>query len=121
MFGIYVLSKLKRTASYWTRHDTISGATNASISTQIWNLSLSTHSWPNSCNFCKKANINSLPKVIFPVEDSEIQFVALTLPQLLQEPNSSYSASIAMATYCIQSRRHFGRKCYALVISRDHS
>ena len=24
-----------------------------------------------------------------------------------------------MATYCIQSRRHFGSKCYALVISRD--
>jgi hypothetical protein len=26
-----------------------------------------------------------------------------------------------MATYCIQSHRHFGSKCYALVILRDHS
>ena len=33
--------------------------------------------------------------------------------------NSSYGASIAMATYCFNPRRHFGGKCHALVISRD--
>ena len=62
-----ILSKLKRTATgsdmlpfwVWKDHSEI----HTPVITHIWNLSLSTHSWPSSW---KRANINPLPKVILP-------------------------------------------------------
>jgi len=38
------------------------------VITHVWNLSLSTHSWPGSW---KRANINPLPKVDVPTADSD--------------------------------------------------
>ena len=43
--------------------------------TQVWNLSLSTHSWPGSW---KRANINPLPKVDFPKAHSDYRGVNVT-------------------------------------------
>ena len=41
----------------------------------MWNLSLSTHSWPGSW---KRANINALPKVDFPKADSDYKGINVT-------------------------------------------
>ena len=45
------------------------------VITQVWNLSLSTHSWPGSR---KRANSNSLPKVDFPKADSDYRGINVT-------------------------------------------
>ena len=45
------------------------------VITHIWNLSLSTHSWPSSW---KRANINPLPKETLPVEDSHFRDINIT-------------------------------------------
>jgi hypothetical protein len=74
-----ILSKLKRTATgpdmlpfwVWKDHSEIL----TPVITHIWNLSLSTHSWPSSW---KRANINPLPKVILPVENSHFRGINIT-------------------------------------------
>ena len=43
--------------------------------TQVWNLSLSTHSWSGSW---KRANINPLPKVDIPKADSDYRGINVT-------------------------------------------
>jgi len=61
------LTKLKRTATgadnvpYWIWKDHAELLT--PVITHLWNLSLSTHSWPGSR---KRANINPCPRSIFP-------------------------------------------------------
>ena len=66
-----ILAKLKRIATgpdeipYWFWADHAGLLT--PVITHIWNLSLATHSWPTSW---KRANINPLPKVEVPRENS---------------------------------------------------
>ncbi|PFX21813.1 hypothetical protein AWC38_SpisGene13665 [Stylophora pistillata] len=45
------------------------------IITHVWNLSLSTHTWPDSWN---RANVNPLPKVNMPIEDSDYRGINVT-------------------------------------------
>ena len=45
------------------------------VVTHVWNLSLSTHTWPDSW---KRANVNPLPKVDMPVEDSDYRSINVT-------------------------------------------
>ncbi|PFX11865.1 hypothetical protein AWC38_SpisGene24269 [Stylophora pistillata] len=45
------------------------------IVTHVWNLSLSTHTWPDSW---KRANVNPLPKVNMPIEDSDYRGINVT-------------------------------------------
>ena len=73
------LTKLKRTATspdnipVWIWKDHAELLTPAI--TQVWNLSLSTHSWPGSW---KRANINPLPKVDIPKADSDYGGINVT-------------------------------------------
>ena len=74
-----LLLKLKRTAigpdniPFWIWKDLAELLT--PVITQVWNLSLSTHSWPGSW---KRANINPLPKVDFPKADSDYRGINVT-------------------------------------------
>ena len=45
------------------------------VITQVWNLSLTTHTWPDSW---KRANINPLPKFDIPKEDSDYGGIKVT-------------------------------------------
>ena len=45
------------------------------VNIQVWNLSLSTHTWPDSW---KRANINPLPKFDIPKEDSDYWGIKVT-------------------------------------------
>ena len=45
------------------------------VVTYVWNLSLSTHTWPDSW---KRANVNPLPKVDMPLEDSDYRGINVT-------------------------------------------
>ena len=45
------------------------------VVTHVWNLSLSTHTWPDSW---KRANVNRLPKVDMPLEDSDYRSIDVT-------------------------------------------
>ena len=45
------------------------------VVTHVWNLSLSTHTWPDSW---KRANVNPLPKVDMPLEDSDYRGINVT-------------------------------------------
>ena len=73
------LTKLKRTATgpdnipFWIWKDHTELLT--PIITQVWNLSLLTHSWLGSW---KRANINPLPKVDFPKADSDYRGINVT-------------------------------------------
>ena len=73
------LTKLKRRATgpdnilFWIWKDHAELLT--PVITQVWNLSLSTHSWPGSW---KRANINPLPKVDFPKADSDYRGINVT-------------------------------------------
>ena len=68
------LTKLKRTATgpddipFWVWKDYAELLT--TVITEVWNLPLSTHSWPDSW---KRANINPLPKIdlMIPNENSD--------------------------------------------------
>ena len=74
-----ILAKLKRTATgpdeipYWFWADHAELLT--PVITHIWNLSLATHSWPTSW---KRANINPLPKVEVPKENSHYRSINIT-------------------------------------------
>ena len=74
-----ILAKLKRTATgpdeipYWFWADHAELLT--PVITHIWNLSLATHSWPTSW---KRANINPLPKVEVPKENSHYRGINIT-------------------------------------------
>ena len=45
------------------------------VVTHVWNLSLSTHTWLDSW---KRANVNPLPKVDMPLEDSDYRGISTT-------------------------------------------
>ena len=47
----------------------------AEVITKVWNLSLSTHTWPK---IWKRANINPLPKNDSPVEDGDFRGINVT-------------------------------------------
>ena len=73
------LSRLKKTATgpdqipYWLWKD--QAEIFSPIITRVWNLSLSTHSWPTSW---KRANINPLPKVDFPQGRGDYRRINIT-------------------------------------------
>ena len=73
------LTRIKRTASgpdnkpFWIWKDYAKLLT--PVITQVWNLSLSTHSWPDSW---KRANINPLPKIDLPKENSDYRGINVT-------------------------------------------
>ena len=73
------LTKLKRTAKgpdnipFWIWEDHAELLT--AVITLVWNLSLSTHSWPGSW---KRANINPLPKVDIPKSNSDYRGINVT-------------------------------------------
>ena len=73
------LTKIKRTATgpdnipFWIWKDYAELLT--LVITQVWNLSLSTHSWPDSW---KRANINPLPKIDLPKENSDYLGINVT-------------------------------------------
>ena len=74
-----ILAKLKKTATgpdeipYWFWADHAELLT--PVITHIWNLSLATHSW---LTFWKRADINSLPKVEVPKENSHYRGINST-------------------------------------------
>ena len=73
------LKDLKRTATgpdnipFWIWKDY--AELFAPIITHVWNLSLSTHTWPDAW---KRANINPLPKIDIPKEDSDFRGINVT-------------------------------------------
>ena len=73
------LVNVKKTATgpdnipYWIWKDCAELLT--PVVTYVWNLSLSTHTWPDSW---KRANVNPLPKVDMPLEDSDYRGINVT-------------------------------------------
>ncbi|CAB4020252.1 Hypothetical predicted protein [Paramuricea clavata] len=73
------LKRIKRTATgpdyipYWVWSDHAEILTE--VITNVWNLSLSSHTWPDSW---KRANINPLAKVDLPKEDADFRRINIT-------------------------------------------
>jgi hypothetical protein len=73
------LTRIKRTATgpdyipYWVWNDHAEILTE--VITNVWNLSLSSHTWPDSW---KRANINPLAKVDLPKEDGDFRGINIT-------------------------------------------
>ena len=73
------LKRIKRTATgpdyipYWVWNDHAEILTE--VITNVWNLSLSSHTWPDSW---KRANINPLAKVDLPKEDGDFRGINIT-------------------------------------------
>ncbi|CAB3980944.1 Hypothetical predicted protein [Paramuricea clavata] len=73
------LKRIKRTATgpdyipYWVWSDHAEILTE--VITNVWNLSLSSHTWPDSW---KRANINPLAKVDLPKEDGDFRGINIT-------------------------------------------
>ena len=73
------LKRIKRTATgpdyipYWVWNDHAEILTE--VITNVWNLSLSSHTWPDSW---KRANINLLAKVDLPKEEGDFRGINIT-------------------------------------------
>ena len=73
------MKRIKRTATgpdyirYWVWND--HAEILAEVITNVWNLSLSSHTWPDSW---KRANINPLAKVDLPKEDGDFRGINIT-------------------------------------------
>ena len=73
------LKKIKKTATgpdcipYWIWRDHTEIFTE--VITKVWNLSLSTHTWPK---VWKRANINPLPETDIPVKDDDFRCINVT-------------------------------------------
>ena len=73
------LRKIKKTATgpdcipYWIWRDDTDIFTE--VITKVWNLSLSTHTWPK---VWKRANINPLPNTDIPVKDGDFRGINVT-------------------------------------------
>ncbi len=73
------MKRIKRTATgpdcipYWVWNDHAEILTE--VITNVWNLSLSSHTWPDSW---KRANINHLAKVDLPKEDGDFRGINIT-------------------------------------------
>ena len=73
------MKRIKRTATgpyyipYWVWNDHAEILTE--VITNVWNLSLSSHTWPDSW---KRANINPLAKVDLPKEDGDFRGINIT-------------------------------------------
>ena len=120
-----ILSRIKKN-SYRTRYVTLLGMerslrdSNASNS-RIWNLSLSTHSWPSSW---KRANINPSPKETLPVEDSHFRGINSTPVTARAFEKSVYYTHVeSILEKCLSTTQFAYRKggnCTNALISIQH-
>ena len=91
------------------------------VITHIWNLSLSTHSWPSSW---KRANINLLPKETLPVEDSHFCGINIT-PVIARafEKSVCYTHVESILEKCLSTTQFAygkGGNCTNALISIQH-